>query len=59
MHRIIKRTITVVTTNIRKFSWYEPADSPKAPAAPVDGHSRIKEESSPKRNRPIKKTDQH
>jgi hypothetical protein len=34
MHRLIKRTITIVTKTIQKFSWYEdaskPSTSPKA-----------------------------
>jgi hypothetical protein len=28
MHRLIKRTITIVTKTIQKFSWYEDASKP-------------------------------
>ena len=59
MHRLIKRSITIVTTTIRKFSWYETAQDGKAPRAMTPRASRPTAEERPDKEELEKKSKSH
>lgn len=57
MHRLIKRSITIVTTTVRRLTWYEPAkptNSPKALAnreQPANKEAAQRKRTEPKSTR--------